>query len=70
MLPCRRDGYRSRADPLSDLVSILMIDGSILMPVTYYGHITSDTVQRIETFPIVVAKPDHPLRRPLARSAL
>ena len=47
-----------------------MIDGSILMPVTYYGHITSDTVQRIETFPIVVAKPDHPFRRPLAGSAL
>lgn len=55
--------------PVSNLTGVLVIDGTNLMPVDYYDRITSDTVRRVETLPLVVAEPDDPLRRQLAKSA-
>ena len=55
--------------PVSDLAGVLVIDGANLMPVNYYERITSDTVRRVEALPIVVAEPDDPFRRLLAKSA-
>ena len=36
----------------------------------HYEPITLDTVRRVEALPIVVAEPDDPLRRMLAKSAI
>ena len=55
--------------PVCDLAGVLLIDGANLMPINYYERITSDTVRRVEELPIVVAEPDDPFRRLLAKSA-
>lgn len=55
--------------PVSDLAGVLVIDGANLIPVHYYERITSDTVRRVEALPVVIAEPDDPFRRMLAKSA-